>query len=231
MGRPSPEERQRYERIPRNVARLLQKAGLEFGILYEEDWYSGALMYDLGEDEVVSAHAAKVYQVFQKYGVKRVITIDPHTTNMLRSVYPKWIPDYQLRVQSYLEVLAECGFTPDHPVTGDVTVHDSCVYARYEHIVDEPRVLLNGVGLDVKEPVHSKSRTWCCGGPAESLFPAKAEAAAKQRVNELAQLSSQGVTMCPICWVNLEKATDGRIHFQDISEWLCAGLEAPATTE
>ena len=40
---------------------------------------------------------------------RRVITIDPHTTNMLRSVYPKLIPGYDIQVKTYLEVLAEKG--------------------------------------------------------------------------------------------------------------------------
>ena len=36
-----------------------------------------------------------------------VITIDPHTTNMLRSVYPEVLHGYDVEVRSYLEVLAE----------------------------------------------------------------------------------------------------------------------------
>jgi len=232
MGHPKAEDRARYEQIPRNVARLLNQANVPFGSLYEDDWYSGALLYDLGEDEVVADHARKVYAMFQRYKVERVITIDPHTTNMLRSVYPRWIPNYSLKVQSYLEVLAERGFVGDRALSATVAIHDSCVYARYEGVIEEPRSLLKGLGLEVKEPPHARTQTWCCGGPAESLFPDKAEATAKRRVEELAQVASLGVTMCPICWVNLEKATDGRIHFQDISEWLCSSLmDVPLTLE
>ncbi len=36
-----------------------------------------------------------------------MITIDPHTTNMLRSVYPKLLPGYDVEIKTYLEVLAE----------------------------------------------------------------------------------------------------------------------------
>ena len=86
---PSAGLRAEYDQVPINVARLLRQAGVEFGYLYEDDLYSGALTHDLGADEVVAEHARRVYAMLKKHGVKKVITIDPHTTNMLRSVYPE----------------------------------------------------------------------------------------------------------------------------------------------
>ena len=109
MARPSAQERALYDQVPINVVHLLRKAGVEFGALYEDDLYSGALAYDLGADEVLAEHARRVQAVFKKHGVKTVITIDPHTTTMLRSVYPKVLDGYDVEVRSYLEVLAEKG--------------------------------------------------------------------------------------------------------------------------
>ena len=107
VARPSASERAEYDRVPANVARLLQRAGVQFGYMYEDDLYAGALAHDLGADDVVASHARKVVALLRKHGVREVITIDPHTTNMLRSVYPTLIEDYDLRVRSYLEVLAD----------------------------------------------------------------------------------------------------------------------------
>ena len=56
---------------------------------------------------MLAEHAKRVHAVFKKHGVKTVITIDPHTTNMLRSVYPRVLQGYDVQVRSYLEVLAE----------------------------------------------------------------------------------------------------------------------------
>ena len=58
--------------------------------------------------------------------------IDPHTTTMLRTGYPKLVPGYDVRVRSYLEVLAERGLPAAAPLRGTVVIHDSCVYARNE---------------------------------------------------------------------------------------------------
>jgi Fe-S oxidoreductase len=224
MARPSAAERAVYDEVPINVVHLLRKAGVQFGVLYEDDLYSGALGYDLGLDEVVEKHARKVHGVFKKHGVKTVITIDPHTTTMLRTVYPKILQGYDVEVRSYLEVLAEQGFGGHghgpHQLSGDVVLHDSCVFARYEGVVDEPRELLAAAGLTLRDPENTGRQTWCCGGPVESLYPAKAIANAEKRVAQLREAAPDAVTMCPMCFVNLSNAAGTTMRFKDISQYL-----------
>ncbi len=91
----------------RNIAGLLKAAGVPFGYLDRDDLYAGALAHDEGLDDVLVRHAREVYRRLKARGVREVITVDPHTTNMLRSVYPKIVPGYDLKVRTYLEVLAE----------------------------------------------------------------------------------------------------------------------------
>jgi len=220
MARPSAAERAVYDQVPINVVHLLRKAGVEFGALFEDDLYSGALAYDLGADEVLVEHARRVHAVFKKRGVKTVITIDPHTTTMLRSVYPKILEGYDIEVRSYLEVLAEKGLTPSTVLSGDVAIHDSCVFARYEGVVDEPRELLAAAGVTIVDPENTGRQTWCCGGPVESLYPAKAAANAEKRVAQLREAAPDAVTMCPMCFVNLSTAAGDTMRFKDISEYL-----------
>jgi len=161
---------------------------------------------------------------FTRLGVKKVITIDPHTTTMLRTVYPKILRGYEIEVRSYLEVLAEKGFGSNghdaKQLSGDVVIHDSCVFARYEGMVDEPRELLAAAGLTVRDPENTGRQTWCCGGPVESLYPAKAVANAQNRVEQLRAAGSDGVTMCPMCFVNLSSAAGDTMRFRDISHYL-----------
>jgi len=219
MAHPSAQLRSACDQVLIDVASLLRQAGVDFGYLYEEELYSGALAYDLGLDEELAAHARKVYDVLQRHGVKRMITVDPHTTNMLRSVYPKVIAGYDLQVQSYLEVLEE-RLLPVRAIAGEVAIHDSCVFVRYEGVVDPPWALLTRAGLTVREPEAVGRFTWCCGGPAESLYPEKARANAGRRVAQLAAVARSGVTMCPISYVNLQEAAGKSMQFHDISHYL-----------
>jgi len=220
MARPSAKQRDAYNQVPINVALLLKKAGVRFGYLYEDDLYSGALAHDLGADETVREHARRVYEVLKKRGVKEIITIDPHTTHMLRSVYPKLIPGYDIRVMTYLEVLAEKDLVLRNELPGEVTIHDPCVFARYENIVDEPRKLLAATGATIKEPEKSGRMTWCCGGPVESLYPEKALANAVKRAEQLKTAAHEVVTMCPMCFVNLSNAAPDGVTFNDLSHYL-----------
>lgn len=224
MARPSAAERAAHNRVPINVVHLLRAAGVEFGALYEDDLYSGALAYDLGLDEIVAEHAERVRAALRKHGVKTLITIDPHTTTMLRSVYPKLLGEWDVEVKSYLEVLAERGFAAGGRAAkhlgAEVVLHDSCVFARYEGVVDEPRELLAAAGVTVRDPENAGRQTWCCGGPVESLYPEKAAANARKRAAQLGTVAADAVTMCPMCFVNLSAAAGGAMRFNDISEYL-----------
>jgi Fe-S oxidoreductase len=231
VARPRRAQRAEADRVPANVARLLRAAGVEFGYLYSDDLYAGALAYDLGADSAVAAHARRVAATFARYGVREVITIDPHTTYMLRTVYPRLVDGFDVRVRSYLEVLAERGLpraaSSEHgPRPGRIVIHDSCLYARAGNVLEAPRDLLAAAGLTVAEPGRTRERTWCCGGPAEALYPDKAAAVAAARVAQLRAVAPDCVTMCPICLVNLRKAADGTLRVRDISEYLGRGVLA-----
>jgi hypothetical protein len=213
-------KRREYDAMLRNIATLLQEAGVSFGYLYGDDMYSGTLAYDEGLDDAFALHARRVAEAFRRNGVERVITVDPHTTHMLREVFPRFVPGFAPQVRSYLEVLAEC--VPGRPSVpnGQVVIHDSCVYARYEGIIEQPRVLLRRAGLAVGEPALSGAATHCCGGPVEVLFPGEAHRIALERVAQLTRAGRRITTMCPICLVNLRKAAGSRAEILDISQVL-----------
>lgn len=214
-------EQKAYNSLLRNIALLLRAARVEFGYLYERELYSGALLFDEGVDDVFSEQAHRVYRTFKDSGVKRAITVDPHTTNILRTVYPQIIDGFDIEVKSYLELLAESPLSFTKQLEIDVVIHDPCVYARYENVVAEPRHLLKDAGARIHEPELSGKLTHCCGGPLESLFPGKAQAIATKRVEQLASCGNRIATICPICLANLKRAAAGMaLEIKDLSEYL-----------
>lgn len=211
----------RYNRYLRNIALLLMKSGAEFGYLYEKEQYAGALAWDLGLDGVFAAHARRVAGTLKELGVKRLITVDPHTTDIFRNVYPEVVDGFDIEVRSYLEVLAEKGLKAKFVLDRRAAIHDSCVYSRYLALEDEPRRLLSAVGVEAAEPELSGRNTHCCGGPIESLFPEKAHEIAKARAEQLFALADECVTMCPICHLNIHGAKEGEGRMvTDISAYL-----------
>ena len=204
----------------RHIAELLRAAGVDFGYLYEDDLYAGGLAHDEGLDSTFVTHARRVAETLARHGVRRVITVDPHTTNMLRSIYPKIVPGFAVEVVSYLEVLAAHRAAVRAPLHETAALHDSCVYARYEGVVEEPRRLLRSVGVTVAEPELSGRLTYCCGGPLETLFPGKSAEIAGNRMRQLGALSSQVVTACPLCLANLSRVAPAGVSVRDISDYL-----------
>jgi hypothetical protein len=229
LARTNPKERRAYNERLRNIVRLLRAAGVEFGYLYERDLYTGALAHDEGLDRAFARHAQYVYRNLKENGVQQVITVDPHTTNMLRSVYPKLVPGFDLQVRSYLEVLTERKLKPLLKLGQEATIHDSCIYARSEGVLEQPRRLLAAGGVTLVEPELSGKLTFCCGGPLETLFPGKSAEIARRRIEQLSACSAKVVTACPLCLANLSRVVPAGVEVQDISDYLVRAY-CPATT-
>ena len=123
------------------ILSALRRAGQEPAYLYENEPYSGVLLYDLGLEDEIAPHVRKVYQQLKKQGVRQVITVDPHTTYMLREVYPKYVLNFDFQVKHYLEYLAESteNVTAPEPsdLPDDFILHDSCVMTRDLDIIEQ----------------------------------------------------------------------------------------------
>ncbi|WP_292319666.1 (Fe-S)-binding protein [Caldisphaera sp.] len=202
-----------------SIANLLLKSKITFSYLYENDIYSGVLLYDMGDEEKFKIHINKVFKLLKQSNAEKIITVDPHTTYILKNVYPKYIDGFDLEVNSYLELIE---INDESKLNKDpVVIHDSCIYARGLSLIDVPRKLLSKKGYEIKEPRRNKSITYCCGGPIEAIFPSLSKAIAKNRMEELSTVSNKVITMCPICYINLSKVSNNyNTEVHDISEML-----------
>ena len=219
-AKPEKKEEERSNKCLQNIYQLLKYAGVEAGYLYEDELYVGTLLYDNCIDEPLINQAKILNKILKDNFVQNIITVDPHTTHMLRKVYKKILPEFDYNVKNYIEVLYEKKIKPQNKLNMTLAIHDSCVLARYEEVIDEPRTLLKNAGVDYVEPELSRKLTHCCGGPIESLFPKKAKEIASKRANDLLSCSNIVTTMCPICLLNLKESTPAKDNFLDLSEIL-----------
>jgi Fe-S oxidoreductase len=219
-AKPERKEEERFNKCLQNIYQLLKYAGIDAGYLYEDELYVGTLLYDNGIDEPLVNQAKILNKILKDNNVKNIITVDPHTTHMLRTVYKKILPDFDYNVKNYIEVLFEKKIKPKNKLNMTVAIHDSCVLARYEEVIEEPRTLLKNAGINYVEPELSRKLTHCCGGPIESLFPKKAKEIASKRASDLLSCSNTITTMCPICLLNLKESTPAKDNFLDLSEIL-----------
>ncbi|MCK8600254.1 (Fe-S)-binding protein [Desulfoferrobacter suflitae] len=193
-------ERRQSDQILKNIATLLQKSGVRFAYRPDLDHYSGILLYDLGDQETFVEHARYVAGQLKHAGIRRLITVDPHTTYALRELYPK-VTGHRFEVRAYFELLNATGGNGQRKVA----LHDPCFYGRYLELSDIPNRLLNGFNIECVPVKNSANFTHCCGGPAESISPKLSHAVVMRRFKELQATGAPIVAMCPICLGNLKK--------------------------
>jgi Fe-S oxidoreductase len=197
------------EKVLRGIVAGLQAVGQRPAYLYEAEPYSGVLLYDLGLEEDIAPHINRVYDLLKDRGVEEVITVDPHTTFMLKEIYPRYIKDFDIKVKHYLEFLSqETGLFREaggENLPQRFVIHDSCVMTRDLGIVEEARKILENLGIKLCEPESTKKDTACCGGPVEYAFSDLSHQISSLRISELAGVDNNVLVTCPICLINLSR--------------------------
>ncbi|MDD2903255.1 MAG: (Fe-S)-binding protein [Syntrophales bacterium] len=196
--------KKKFNGILHTICRLLKKSGAGFFYHPEMDFYSGILLYDLGDQDGFIKHAQFVDKTLKLHGVSKIITVDPHTTYALKELYPKYT-GATFEVQPYFSQLQF-----QAPAAGNgkppVVLHDPCLYGRYLQLSEGPRRVLKNLNLEYVDVRNCGEFTSCCGGPAESVSPALNREILARRAGELKAAAAPVVTFCPICLANLLKA-------------------------
>ncbi|MCF8110051.1 MAG: (Fe-S)-binding protein [Desulfobacteraceae bacterium] len=187
----------------------LAGVGVHPAYLHDNEPYSGVLLWELELEEKVMPVAGSVYNKLKSAGAETVVTVDPHTTFMLREVYPRIISNFNLDIRHYLELLAELQFpSPEYRPSGfpeKFVLHDSCVMTRNLGIIEAVRTVANRLNIEVIEPENTGMDTACCGGPVEYAYPDLSRSISYIRAKELAETGRDVLVLCPVCLINLMK--------------------------
>jgi Fe-S oxidoreductase len=210
--------------IPANVAKILTKGGVEFGVLGAEESCCGNEMRRMGEmglfEELQQANTA----AFQKYGVKEIIALSPHCMNTLKKEYG----DLGIKISHYTELLAamleEGSLSFKSPYNKKVIYHDPCFLGKQNKIFEAPRNILRAIeGLQLLEFSGSRENSLCCEGGGGRMFY-EAEVSylrnSEKRVREALEKGAEVLaTSCPFCVMTLEDpATEKGLPVKELSE-------------
>ncbi len=195
--KPKKEDLDRSYAILRNISAMLKKAGIRHGYLYDEEPYSGGLLLELGMIEEFKEYGKKVLAIFKDKGVKKVITVDPHTHNALTRLKEMHNPD--LDVVNYLTLINS------GKGSGEFVFHDPCLYTRYQNLGGRIREVLANSGVKLKEDRMVTSREYgtCCGGPLGPVDINLSDEIAKMRARDLLSVSENVMVACPLCYQSL----------------------------
>lgn len=208
----------RAKKITRAFAKILNRIGVEFAVLGQEESCTGDPAKRAGNEFVFQMMALTNIEVLNAYEVKTIVTACPHCFNTLKNEYPSLGGKYEvLHHTQFLKKLMESGRLK---VEGGkfegkkITFHDPCYLGRANDEYEAPRELLRSLDAELVEMKRCRQNGLCCGAGGAQMFkePEKGNKDINiERTEEALQEKPAVIaTGCPFCNTMI---TDGVKHF------------------
>jgi len=205
-----------YDERGRNTtieaAKILEKAGVNFGILGKEELCCGDAARRMGNEYLFQKLARQNIEIFKKYRINKIVTFCPHGFNVFKNEYPQFGADFEVMhfTQFIKSLLVDGRLKIKSKIDGLFTYHDPCYLGRYNSIYQVPREILNfTLSSNINEMPHSKDRSFCCGAGGGNFWRGKMVGRRMEegRIEEAIETKANGiVTACPFCEIMFDSA-------------------------
>jgi Fe-S oxidoreductase len=221
----------RLKKVAKATAAILNKAGVDYGILGEKESCCGESIRKTGDEEVFRRLAKENIKTFIDNGVKRILVSSPHCYHTFKNEYPEFMVNFEVvHMSQYLfELLNEGRLELQKDYPKKITYHDPCYLGRHNGIYDEPRGILNKIpGLEFNEMAESRWDSLCCGGGGGRVWmeTEKGERFSDLRIEQTLEVGAEVLaTSCPYCITMLEDSrltmgAEEKVEVKDITEIL-----------
>jgi Fe-S oxidoreductase len=218
----------------RALVRLMRAAGLEVGILGDEETCTGDPARRMGNEYLFQTFARQNIETLNRHGVTKIVTTCPHCYNTLKHEYPPFGGRYDVwhHTQLLARLVDDGRLRPKDPMVERVTFHDPCYLGRHNGEYEAPRRVLRAIpGGAPVEMVQSRDRSFCCGagGGLYWMEDRVGERVSHVRTRQAAATGAAIVAVaCPFCMLMLEDgatATESAVRPMDVAELLDRSLE------
>ncbi|MFN2273995.1 MAG: (Fe-S)-binding protein [Anaerolineales bacterium] len=225
----------RAQQVARSAVKVLQAAGVAFGVLGLDEPCCGESVLRLGHRPYFEDLALQALSVFQTHQVERIVVLSPHCFDMFVHEYPRLGARFETQhITQFTADLIEKGklqFRPGDPLK--VTYHDPCLLGRGSGEYQAPRSILQAIPGVVFLPMQpEREMGLCCGGGGGRMY---LETPPGERFGDLRvqQAHASGAetlaTACPLCIACLEDSMkilkDDSMLVEDVMEIAVRYLE------
>ncbi|MBW2183405.1 MAG: (Fe-S)-binding protein [Deltaproteobacteria bacterium] len=225
----------RLQKIAKALAHTLNKAGVNFGTLGNDEVCCGNEIRRMGDIWSFDALKEMNMEMFKQFPIKQIITTSPHCYNTFKNEYEELDCEVHHYTQIIADLIKQKKLTFSKIIEKTVTYHDPCFLGRQNQIFDEPRAILKSIpSLNFVEMDRVRERTLCCeGGGGRMWIEAyeTMERTATIRVQEALDCGAEILaTACPFCLLTLEDAVkskdlEDKIQVLDIIEIVSQAIE------
>ena len=219
----------RLKKVAVATARILNKAGIDYGILGTKENCCGESIRKTGDEELFKRLAKENIKTFIDNGVKKVLVSSPHCYHTFKNEYPEFMVNFEvIHITQFISKLLEEGrLEVTKEYEKKVTYHDPCYLGRHNAIYEEPRTVLKRVpGLELAEMSESLGDSLCCGGGGGRIWmeTLKGERFSDFRIEQAASVGAKVlVTSCPYCITHFEESrltleNSESLEIKDITE-------------
>jgi Fe-S oxidoreductase len=208
----------RLKKVAVATANILNRAGVDFGILGPKESCCGESVRKAGNEALFKRLARENIKTFIENGVKKIIVSSPHCYHTFKNEYPEFKVNFEVfHVSQYVYGLIHEGRLELTKEYGKkVTYHDPCYLGRHNGIYDEPREVLKKIpGLELIEMADAREDSLCCGmgGGRIWMETAKGERFSDLRLEQAIEVGAEVlVTSCPYCITQFE---DSRLTLKE----------------
>jgi len=203
----------RSQKVSQDFARILNGAGIDFGILHEKEMSAGNDVRRVGEEGLYQHLAENNIATLDGCEFKRIVTTDPHSFNTIKNEYPEFGGNYDIEhASTMIQRMLDDGTIKLAKEGGaTVTYHDPCHLGRYNKGYDAPREALKKMGVELIEMTRTRDNSFCCGAGGGRIFhadPIEFEKPSENRAKEAMTLEGVDtlVVNCPKCMTMMEDA-------------------------
>jgi Fe-S oxidoreductase len=215
----------RSQDVSRTLARLLQAAEVDFGILYDGERNAGNDVRRAGEEGLWEALAQENIATLNDCDFQRIVTSDPHSLNTLRNEYPELGGTWPVfhHTGLLLDLLRSGRLEVRHPLDLTVTYHDPCYLGRHNDEYEAPREILRLLGCTLIEMPRNRDNSFCCGAGGGRIWirdEPGAERPSENRIQEATSLDETVelfVVACPKDVTMYEDAIKTTGHGDDLA--------------